>query len=72
MKINEIVPWLIEAPAPFFSTDSEDGGQDRMREYDFVEVRVSRLFDLDYLGADHGHKDGGTSDNELEDGTTAK
>ena len=40
MKITEIVPWLIEAPAPYLDTAEDSQGDPRMREYIFVEVRT--------------------------------
>ena len=40
MKITDIVPWLIEAPAPSFSADEEGPQRIPMREYVFVEVKT--------------------------------
>ena len=40
MKITEIVPWLIEAPAPYLDTAEDSQDDPRMREYIFVEVRT--------------------------------
>ena len=40
MKITEIVPWLVEAPAPYLDTAEDSQDDPRMREYIFVEVRT--------------------------------
>ena len=40
MKITEIVPWLVEAPAPYLDTAEDSQDDPQMREYIFVEVRT--------------------------------
>ena len=40
MKITEIIPWLIEAPAPYLDTADDEQGAIPLREYLFVEVRT--------------------------------
>jgi len=40
MKITEIVPWLIEAPAAFLDTADDSKDDNSLREYIFVEVKT--------------------------------
>ena len=40
MKITEVVPWLIESPAPYLDTADDSSADDRLREYLFVEVKT--------------------------------
>ncbi|MFT5375763.1 MAG: hypothetical protein ACI906_002590 [Candidatus Latescibacterota bacterium] len=38
MKITQVIPWLISAPAPFLDTAEDDAPHDR--EYVFVKVQT--------------------------------
>ena len=40
MKITKIIPWLIEAPAPYLDTANDSKNKNRLREYLFVEVQT--------------------------------
>ncbi len=38
MKITKVTPWLIEAPGPNLDTANDSQGEQKLREYTFVEV----------------------------------
>jgi galactonate dehydratase len=40
LKITKIIPWLIQAPAPYLDTANDEKGGGRNREYVFVEVQT--------------------------------